>query len=528
MVTFFKIIFGIYYFLAGLFIYFGLSLSFRRLFAGNTFDFDAETAIQMEQRSRWFNVRLYVSEWANVVAQGIFWPAMPSPRQPDRELRFFLIVDAIVVCVILLGYLYPPVSPSAATFLRLSAWALISKLIYFVIYPTPLPEQLRTTPRNAYLLFIGVLVAGFVGIVITITGLETVEKSVSWTQTLTLSISIARDLTRLNISELTQAGFPGIISFKLISSALLFLVFFRTIFRWKDFKRTDQDLKTIAHGDLLKGDFESARNWLAKVSKPDAEVLLLRIPTALGLEDVEKAASYEDLLKRMKGMEKLPFTLESDTIAASLVKFPISKKVIFQYIGFLVKSKKTDEEIALFMMTLVNFRRLDEDDVVKFFPEIPGGHILPICSAFVSFCNDEVDEGMVILENLSVAGRPTTELFRRFLLMSGELMSYQGRAPLAVIYEWYEKNFAEILNYAMKVEGEENIELTLRLLMPILKTLERTLSLPHVIPMYRVLESLVSKTSDRREYLEVMLRTARQRGTRGFYLMRFDGDERFE
>jgi len=528
MVTVFKIISGIYYVLAFLFIYHGLSLSFRRLLVGNTFDFDAETAIQMERRSRWFNVRLYVSEWANVFAQGIFWPALSSPTEPDRELKFFLVADAMVVGIISLAYLYVPASPTVVTFLTFSVWALISKLVYFVVYPTPLPEQLRTTSGNAYLLFIGVLVTGFVGIVVTITGLETVGKSLTWTETFNLTIAIGRDLTRLNMSELTQAGFRGLISFKLISSALLFLVFFRTIFRWKEFKRTDQDLKTVAHSYLLAGDFESARTWLEKVSKPDAELLLLRIPTALGLKDVEKAASYEDLLKKMKGMERLPFTLESDTIAASLVKFPISQDVIFQYILFLVKSKRSDEEIAMFMMTLVNFRRLDEEDVVDIFSELKDGHTLPICSAFVSFCSGNVEDGMTILQKLGVAPNPTTELFRRFLLMSGELISKRDTAPLDVIYAWYDKNFAEILDYAMKVEGEDNIELTIRLLMPILKTLERTLSLPHVTPMYRVLESLVSKTSYRREYLEVMLRAARERGTRGFYLMRFEGDKRYE
>ncbi len=524
MVTIFKIIFGIYYFLAVFFAYFGLRLSIRRLFAQNTFDFDIELAIQIEKRSRWFNVRLYVSEWASVIAKGIFWPAMTSPTEPDRELKFFLLADAIIVGVILLAYVYPPVSALIVTFLIVCAWGLISTLIYFVVYPTSLPEQLRTTPHNAYLLFIGVFLAAFVGIVINIVGVETIGKNVSWSQRFNLTISVARDLASLNMSELASAGFAGIFSLRLISSALLFLVFFRTIFRWKEFKRTDQDLKTIANGDLLKGHFESAGNWLAQVSKPDAEVLLLKIPTALGLHDIEKAVSYEDLLKRMKGMEKLPFPLESDTIAASLAKFPISKQVIFRYFGRLVESKRPDEEIALLMMTLVNIRRLDELDVVKFFP-VADDHVLPLCKAIVSFCNSEVDEGMIMLQNLNVAATPTAELCRRYLLFSGELMLYDGEAPLDVVYEWYEKNFAELLNCAMKVEGEDNIDLTCRLLMPILKTLERTLSLSHVVPMYKVLESLVTKTSERREYLELMLKAARDRGTRGFYRMRFSGLE---
>src|SRR5580704_5295120 len=213
----------------------------------------------------------------------------------------------IVLFASIAAYLTALAQPSevywARLFLIILGVHVVSRQLEYAITPTPLPVQLRRKLGNAYLTFVTIALSDVISLVLILNSVF------NWPRgdiiSLSALTSVFQGLFFGHLTELIQKPFYGqLVPVKdaLLPAigALLSLNFVETAYKFREFRRTDQDNLAIAANYSMTGRFADALATLDKVTSYTREYYSVRAVAHLGVSQSDRAWSDASLVTSLK------------------------------------------------------------------------------------------------------------------------------------------------------------------------------------------------------------------------------------
>jgi hypothetical protein len=198
----------------------------------------------------------------------------------------------LALCAYLGAYLAPTDVRWERYFLALLAFHTMTRHGLYALALVPLPAQLRRTAGNAYVSFVVIAVCDLA------TMLLTLNAVLNWNDGQLASPDrfwdIFKGLFFAGPSELFQkivkGDQPSIRELVLSGAGGLYgLTIVRTLYRFSEFRRTDEDYQIIAHSCCLLGKYMDALAYLSRVAKLSEAAHGTRAIAHLGIQQIDKA-----------------------------------------------------------------------------------------------------------------------------------------------------------------------------------------------------------------------------------------------
>lgn len=199
-------------------------------------------------------------------------------------------VALLALLITLASYVWAYAQPSAIAWMRLLLTIvlahIITRHINYVIKPISLPVQLRRTIGNAYIIFIMIATADIASLTLILNSLFNWNSEFNFEIAATLEI--LRGLVFGNIIEFSQkilqGAAPNIKDSTLTGiAALLGLNLLETIYKFREFKRSDDDNLAIAATYVNLRQYVEALKTLDQITSYSAKFYTLRAIAEMGV-----------------------------------------------------------------------------------------------------------------------------------------------------------------------------------------------------------------------------------------------------
>jgi len=207
---------------------------------------------------------------------------------------------------------------------------LISRHVLYAVGLTSLPSRVRTAMGSPYASFVLVLACDYLALILALNGV------INWKEGALASRAdlwqTAKELfTSEKLKGMLSGREPSLVEVLVGSSGLLYYAtVFGTVLRFKDFKRTDEDYRSLAQMSCILGHFNEALRLLQNVKTPTREANTLRAVAYLGVDQFERA--YQTVKETLRANGKDPsadqiFSALGDALVS--VAFPRDRFIAF-------------------------------------------------------------------------------------------------------------------------------------------------------------------------------------------------------
>ncbi len=153
-----------------------------------------------------------------------------------------------------------------------------------------------------------------------------------------------------------------------VAGGLYWITGFKSIVKYQEFARTDEDLHAIASGNLLTGDYRAARKWLDKVKQPDALTYELFCSTYLAADDIAAAQHAAESYAVEKKLSAAARKSEvSRLIVLGLGITPVAKEQLSKHIRSLIAGESQEAFFPTLLEGLLRQKRFEGEELLDFF-----------------------------------------------------------------------------------------------------------------------------------------------------------------
>lgn len=270
-----------------------------------------------------------------------------------------------------------------------------SRDLAYMCRPQSLPVELRRATRYAYLTFASITAMDFVTLSLCISAL-TIGGS-------TLSGLLSAGLDLLTLSK-AKAIFSNhqvktVDLVQALVSVIFYMSLFRTLSKVKDFRRTDDDYRSIAYNYLVRGKYNQALSTIVKIRNPVAVTFFWKGASLLGVRQFSKA------LEAMKKYFDLSSLDASDDAIYSLLLvaftlIPYNKAIGLKLIDEGMRARVSDICMVGAIGTVDGFAECSEE-VASRFSETNVRELYPISTASALLYNKQYSEILPVVSSIN-------------------------------------------------------------------------------------------------------------------------------
>jgi hypothetical protein len=380
-------------------------------------------------------------------ANNVQFGAKVALRPIDRRVAIFNLGLVIVVIVLAKADIiwHPLINPIVILILIGTAARHLSYMF------GGLPERLRASRYNPYASFLVIAVCDACTLIGTVAVLyySTAASEVSPTTLRSTALGIFKfeeliDTLGQRPSQLIIAMLGLLYYSELAKSATTF----------KQFERTDQDVRRIATALVMTGAYGEARVWIEKEQQRSADSFAIRAGIELGCDNFEEATDYMRRNRRAAGEDE-----SSDSMLLHLWAItawvPLDPAARLTLVERCIALDASDAVIAMEIAETVGLFRVPPEKVTAALLARCPEQRYPLARAFLMLQNDDPHEASQILERAK-PGLEIEELVRLNLICVMAALDSHGTTETRrdLINRWHADYFPDVYDL-VKSLGKE-------------------------------------------------------------------------
>jgi tetratricopeptide (TPR) repeat protein len=188
-----------------------------------------------------------------------------------------------------------------------------------------------------------------------------------------------------------------------VAGGLYLINGFKAVFNYQDFRRTNEDLHSIASNQMRTGNYREARRWLDKVQQPEPLTYELYVAVNLAAGDFEKAeAAAQSYVEEKKIAPALHQTEKMRTLTATLASVVISKAHLRRYLMICLSTFSQDLFIRNCLGLLLYQNRLTVEEAFELFTDENTRHQHALSFGTVLMMMGSYDDALEALDQYTV------------------------------------------------------------------------------------------------------------------------------
>jgi hypothetical protein len=291
--------------------------------------------------------------------------------------------------------------------------SVVARHLIYAVSPGGLPARLRRVSTNPYFLFLVILTIDFSSLVLFVTPI--LDQIAVGAAGLRNFREVAFGLLKFrDLSDLAFGiGMPG----PQILAAAVGLTFYSAVagslFRIKEFSRSDADLAWLASHNLRLGNFSTALNYLKSIQSNSEEFLGLKAAALLGVNAVSEAAIVAREIINSKP-QTLAMNLELGLLTDLCFMFSVPEHVIAEVLRLGVQKQIPDVQLMDYLGLWGQRPRVSLADIAAFSTSL--GDAYPLTRAYSAILMGDLKEGTRILME-SAPEKPIEKIVRSLTLI---------------------------------------------------------------------------------------------------------------
>lgn len=395
--------------------------------------------------------------------------------------------------------------------------AILVRLVQHLQKEGGLLAGLRAIPGSPLVRFIVILFANYVALVLGISA------CVTWMKQPHVSAETIRKvaISLTSLADVKNRIVPGPASVKLhaleamsfndvllsVATLLFYFVLLRSILRFKEFARKDDDYASIAHILTTRGRYQEALGQLQKIRVMSATHESYKIGPNLGLGRIDRAYAMAErwLQSQDDSLTVSPEAVYSALIMTAIANYSLPTKSMIAMLEGAQKSKCVDSMMASAVMALASLDQLTPAECRMAFTAGTETQY-PLTHAMILVCEENHSEALEMLDH-STSTVPSDQLMKMtYLLLFGmPAKIQQGEDPGQLAKDWIAANFDHYRALCDLCVENWNEEIVLGLVAPMC-------SLPAAVSL------LAERFQELRAEIEKRIREKPGGDQRGFYL----------
>lgn len=338
-----------------------------------------------------------------------------------------------------------------------------------------LPDRLRKSNGNPYLLLVNIIVSDFVSLVAAYTcvkhqpkySIGLISGAYGVIDGLFSFSNISNIIASFSLSQKTAMMISGFLFYTTLISIFL---------RKKEFVRTDDDIREIANGFLLIGRFNEGIKWLDKVTTPGRTDQLLKATAFLGVNSIDKAMEISKLTTNLNTSPQMNSDDTFYILTYGFLMYPIPSDVC---VNVLIKGMvigASDLSIIFCIDTLI-LRGYDKNIFSRLIPFIGSNNSM--LQVYLLLIHNQWDNAKIVFDAISPLSAIEKLTHYMLALELGLYNPYVSSGGMPRVYdEWYDRIFQHLSENTNKITLDAEIKLMLVLLLRI-KNISKTLERGH-------------------------------------------------
>jgi tetratricopeptide (TPR) repeat protein len=329
-----------------------------------------------------------------------------------------------------------------------------SRQLFYIIRDKSLPSELRVGSANPYISFILILVMDLLAI-ITAFYPNIYSEQVKFIDASLLAAITIDILTLKKVKIIFTQEYFTIFDYAIgISSLIYYITLFRTMLKYKEFRKTGEDYQKIAYFKLNIGKYNDALNLLEKAKPINPSIIFLKAGAYIGVQQFDEALKCAN--KHLELEDKVVDDVNAYGVLRALflfVKYDVT--ITKAFLRYMINKNASDINV----LTLLNFTMqigvINPTHVTELLTDKKISNRYPLTYNLILFLKEEFEEIKQNLENYTPSNVIEKILWLQLGLLVDLVYEAENDGDKKEYYKsWTDKNYNELCNLADNISND--------------------------------------------------------------------------